>query len=198
LSRLNPLKSTAGFTLLEVIIASALIGIVATPLTLFLINGMRSYNTIDIQTNSSTELVTLSGKITSVIRNATSVVAASDNTLTVLAYAKPTDTVVSQYRYFITGNTLSVGVTPASGSAPNYTYPSSNEVVKNLRTDLSMSGTPMFTYFDESYNQLTGTIDVSSVGNVGVFLSVNPNPIQFKTPISITNETSIRNLKSNL
>jgi prepilin-type N-terminal cleavage/methylation domain-containing protein len=192
------MKNAAGFTLLEVIIASALIGIVATPLTLFLINGMRSYNTIDMQTNASTELVTLSGKITSVIRNATVVTDASDNSLTVLAYAKPTDTVVSQYRYFITGNTLSVGVTPASGSAPNYTYPSSNEVVKNLRTDLSMGGVPLFTYFDENDNQLTGTIDETLVGEVGVFISVNPNTIQFKNPISITNQVSIRNLKDNL
>ena len=198
MSRRNPMKNAAGFTLLEVIIASALIGIVATPLTLFLINGMRSYNTIDMQTNASTELVTLSGKITSVIRNATVVTDASDNSLTVLAYAKPTDTVVSQYRYFITGNTLSVGVTPASGSAPNYTYPSSNEVVKNLRTDLSMGGVPLFTYFDENDNQLTGTIDETLVGEVGVFISVNPNTIQFKNPISITNQVSIRNLKDNL
>ena len=187
-----------GFTLLEFLVVLSITGMIAGPLALFFINGVKSYNLIDMQTNTSTEVVTLSGKITSVIRNATSVSAAADNSLTIIAYAKPTDTVVSQYRYFLSGNRLNVGVTPASGAAPNYTYPAANEVIKTLRSDLAMAGTPLFTYYDETDTQLTGTIDATSVTQVGLYLAVNPNTIQFKKPIIITNQVSIRNLKTNL
>ena len=187
-----------GFTLLEFLVVLSITGMIAGPLALFFINGVKSYNLIDMQTNTSTEVVTLSGKITSVIRNATSVSAAADNSLTIIAYAKPPDTVVSQYRYFLSGNSLNVGVTPASGAAPNYTYPAANEVIKTLRSDLAMAGTPLFTYYDETDTQLTGTIDATSVTQVGLYLAVNPNTIQFKKPIIITNQVSIRNLKTNL
>lgn len=188
----------SGYTILELLVVISIITIIVGPLALFFTRGLLSYSQLDMQTNAATELGILSGKITSVIRNATSVDTAQDNTFIFYSYAKPTDTVVSEYRYFVSGNTLSMGITPASGTAPNYTYLSANEVVKVVRTDLAMNSQPMFTYFDTNGAQLSGTFDVTTVRQVGLFLSVNPNTVQLAKAISVTNRVAIRNLKDNL
>jgi hypothetical protein len=183
---------------LELLVVIVIITLITGPLALFFTRGLMSYNQLDMQTNSATELGILSGKITTVIRNATGVDTAQDNTFIFYSYNKPTDTAVSKYRYFVSGNTLSVGIIAAQGTAPNYTYPSASEVVKVMRTDLAMNSQPMFTYYDMGGSQLTGTFDVDAVRQVGLFLSVNPNTVQLAKAVSVTNRVTIRNLKDNL
>jgi len=192
------MRGQRGFTVLELLVVTVIIGLISLPLTTLAIKGLTSYNFLDMQSNTSAELAILSGKITSVVRSATSVDTAQGGTLIVYAYKTKTDTVVSKYRYFISGNTLSLGITPASGSAPNYTYSSGSEVVKVLRTDMAMGSSSIFSYYDTSGAQLSDTFGANEVRQIGVLLTANPNPKLMATPVTITTQVTIRNLMSTL
>ena len=119
----------AGYSLVELLIVISLTSMMAVPLVVFSYKGLTSYEFLQAQSNTSTELSTLSQRMGKVIRGATTIILAQDNTLTIYGYFSPQDTVVKKIRYFISGNNLEIGVTPPSGTAPNYTYLSANEVV---------------------------------------------------------------------
>jgi hypothetical protein len=171
------------------VITAAVIGIVAIPLSQFVINGVKSYTIIDGQTNASTELTILSGKMISIIRNATTIIDTESDSFTFTSYAKATDTLPSQYRYFISGKILSVGITPPG---------SSTETVKVLRTDMALGGNSLFTYEDQNSNLLSNPVNPATVFQVNLYLAANPNSALSATPISVSNDVSIRNLKTNL
>lgn len=187
-----------GFTLLELTIAALLTGMLAVPLMTFTFKGLSSFQFMQTESNTSVELSTVSEQMAKVIRGTTSVITAQANTLTVYAYFDPADTVVKQVRYFVSGNNLDVGVTPPSGTAPNYTFPSQNEVVTTLYSNLVMGSTPMFTYYDNANNQLSPGFTTSEVNQVGIYVAANPSPNQVTVPIALTTRVTLRNFKTNL
>jgi len=187
-----------GYTLLELLIVGVLTALIAIPLMTFTFKGLQSYVFLQTQSDTSTELSTVTEGMAKVIRGTTDVVTAQANTLTVLAYFNPDDTVVKQVRYFVSGTDLDVGVTPPSGTAPNYTYPSANEVVTTLYHNLVMGSTPMFTYYDNTNTQLPNGFSTSSVNQVGIDVAANPTPNQVGVPIELSTRVTLRNFKTNL
>jgi prepilin-type N-terminal cleavage/methylation domain-containing protein len=192
------MDTEGGFTLLEVIVASILVGLLAIPLMMFGIKGLQSYTFLQTQSQTSTDLSTLSERIAKVVRGATSVITASANTLTIYGYFDPADTKPEQIRYFVSGTNLDIGETDPVGTAPNYTYPPANEVVTVAYTHLVMGATPMFTYYDSTGTILpTGFVN-SEVMAVGIYVAANPTPGQNGTAISISTLATLRNFKTNL
>ena len=194
----SQLRSMAGYSLLELLVVMVIIGAIALPLSTYLIKGLGTYNFVQIQSDTSLELETLADRVTRVLRGATSIDTASPNTLIVYGYFSPQDTTIKKIRYFISGTNLNIGVTPPSGTAPNYTFPSANEVVSTSRVDLSMGSNPLFTYYDDAENLLTGSFTPGQVKEIGIFVSANPNTKQVRVPISISTKVTLRNLKTNL
>src|SRR5476651_1538352 len=145
---------SSGFSLIELLFVMMLTSMIAIPLATFAYKGLSSYEFLQAQSNTSTELSTLSQRMGKVIRGTTGIIDAQANTLTIYGYFSPQDTVVKKIRYFISGTNLNIGVTPPSGTAPNYTYPAANEVITTTRVDLAMGANSMFTYFDDSGTQL--------------------------------------------
>jgi len=192
------MQSEGGFTLLEVIVASVLVGILAIPLMMFGYKGLQSYTFLETQSQTSTDLSTLSERIAKVVRGATSVITATSSTLTIYGYFDPDDTKPDQIRYFMSGTTMDIGVTPPSGTAPNYTYPSANEVIHTAYTSMALGATPMFTYYDSSGNQLAAGFTTSEVQAVGIYVAANPTPGQNSVPISVSTMVTLRNFKTNL
>jgi prepilin-type N-terminal cleavage/methylation domain-containing protein len=196
--RHNSLLFETGYSLLELIVAMAIIGAISVPLGTFIIKGMSSYQFLQAQSDTSTELGSLSARISRVMRGTTGIVDAQPNTLTILAYFSPQDSVVKQIRYFITGNTLSIGVTPPTGSAPNYTYNSSDEVIKTVRIDLSMGSNALFSYYDDAGNELTSGFQVSQVKQIGIYVAADGNTRSVTVPIAVQTRITLRNFKTNL
>ena len=64
----RPVKNGRGFTLLEVLVVSTLTGIIAIPLMMFIYKGLQSYTFLQAQSNTSTELSTLSERIAKVLQ----------------------------------------------------------------------------------------------------------------------------------
>jgi prepilin-type N-terminal cleavage/methylation domain-containing protein len=196
--RRRPPVGDGGYSLIELLVVITLTAMLAVPLVVFSYKGLTSYEFLQAQSNTSTELSTLSQRMAKVIRGATSVINAGSNTLTIYGYFSPQDTTVKQIRYFISGTNLEIGVTPPSGTAPNFTYPAANEVVTVTRVDLAMGATPMFTYYDDTGAQLGVGFATSQVKEVGIYVAANPRTKQLSVPISLTTRVTLRNFKTNL
>ena len=192
------IAEVAGYTLIEVLVVMVIIGLVAAPLSTFVIKGLTTFNFIQGQSDTSLELETLADRITKVVRGATSVDTASPNTLIVYGYFSPQDSVIKKIRYFISGTNLNIGVTPPTGTAPNYTYSSSNEVITTTRVDLVMGSNSLFSYYDDAGNVLTGSFLPSQVKEIGLYVAADPNAKALPVPISISTKVTLRNLKTNL
>ncbi|MBW4060990.1 prepilin-type N-terminal cleavage/methylation domain-containing protein [Candidatus Saccharibacteria bacterium] len=190
--------SESGYSLLELLIVIVITGLIALPLSTFLIKGLSSYNFIQAQSDTALELQTLSDRVTKVVRGATSLDTASPDTLIVYAYFSPQDTVIDKVRYFVNGTNLNIGVTPPTGTAPSYTYLPANEKFYTTRIDLAMGTASLFTYYDDADNLLTGSFLPSQVKEVGLYVAANPNAKQVPVPISISTKVTLRNLKTNL
>ncbi len=89
-------RNEAGFSLLELVVVAAIIGMIATPLTLFTIRGMNAYNFIQVQSDTAVDIGTLTDRVTRVVRGATSIDTASPQTLIVYGYFSPQDTVIKK------------------------------------------------------------------------------------------------------
>lgn len=196
--RLSQDRRQTGYTIVELLVVMVLFMVLAIPLTVFTIKGMTSYQYLQEQSDTSIDLSTLSERIAKVVRGTTKVVTAQDNTLTIYGYFSPEDTVVKQIRYFVNGNNLEIGVTPPSGTAPNYTYNPANEVVTVVRVDLSMGATPMFTYYDDAGNTLPNGFATTQIKEIGIYVAANPNTKRLNVPISISTRVTLRNFKTNL
>jgi prepilin-type N-terminal cleavage/methylation domain-containing protein len=197
---LRPSATTnrGGYSLVEFLVVMALMGLLVTPITLFLIRGLTSYQYLQEQSDTSVDLSTLSERIAKVVRGTTGILTAQANTLSMYGYFSPQDTVVKKIRYFISGNNLEIGVTPPTGTAPNYTYNSANEVVTIVRVDLSMGSTPMFTYYDDTGNALASGFAVGQIKEIGIYVAANPNTKFQNVPLSVTTRVTLRNYKTNL
>jgi prepilin-type N-terminal cleavage/methylation domain-containing protein len=195
---LPPSIRQAGYSLIELLVVMSLTAMLAIPLVIFSYKGLSSYEFLQAQSNTSLELSTLSARIAKVIRGTTGIVSASANTLTIYGYFSPQDTTVKKIRYFISGTNLNIGVTPPSGTAPNYVYAAADEVVTTTRVDLAMGANSMFTYYDDSGNVLPNGFAVGQVKAIGLYVAANPRTKQLSVPLEVTTRVTLRNFKTNL
>ncbi|QQR52621.1 prepilin-type N-terminal cleavage/methylation domain-containing protein [bacterium] len=187
-----------GYSLLELIIVISLMSVVAIPLIMFTSRGIASYEFMQLQSDTSTDLSILSQRMGKVIRGTTNVIDAQNNSLTIYGYFSPQDTIVKKIRYFINGTHLNIGVTPPTGTAPNYTYNVADEVVTTTRVDLAMGGQSMFTYYDDTGTILPNGFAVSQIKAIGLYVAANPDTTRLSVPISLTTRVTLRNFKTNL
>ncbi len=187
-----------GYSLVELLIAITLTTMLAIPLVVFSYKGLTSYEFLQAQSNTSLELSTLSQRIGKVVRGTTGIISAGANTLTIYGYFSPQDTVVKKIRYFVSGTNLNIGVTPPTGTAPNYTYNAADEVVTTTRVDLAMGANSMFTYYDDQGNVLPNGFAVGQVKAIGIYVAANPRVKQLSVPIAVSTRVTLRNFKTNL
>ncbi|HEX3082289.1 MAG TPA: prepilin-type N-terminal cleavage/methylation domain-containing protein [Candidatus Saccharimonadia bacterium] len=191
-------RKDAGYSLIELLVVMTLTAMIAVPLVIFSYKGLTSYEFLQAQSNTSTELAILADRMGKVIRGTTGVIDAQANTLTIYGYFSPQDTVVKKVRYFINGTNLNIGVTPPTGTAPNYTYNVADEVVTTTRIDLTMGTNSMFTYYDDSGNVLPNGFSVGQIKAIGLYVAANPRTKQLTVPVAITTRVTLRNFKTNL
>lgn len=195
---MSHLNSQSGFTLLELLIVIVITSLIAIGLGTFTVNSLNTYQYAVAQVNSSNDVLNYIDRLSKVIRGTTSIVTATSSSIVFYGYFSPRDAVPDKIRYFVSGTTLQSGNIQASGTGPNYTYDPATEVVKTLATNLAVGSTPVFTYYDDLGNQLTGAFSASQIKQVGIYIAVNPQPA--RVPIAISSQTRItlRNMKTNL
>jgi type II secretory pathway component PulJ len=103
-------------------------------------------------------------------------------------------------RYFLVGNILKRGVIVPTGSPLQYL--SANETISDIVHGVSNGSTPIFSYYNSSYNgstaPLTQPVSIIDVRLVKIIIVIDADPNRPPAPVTVTTQVSIRNLKDNL
>jgi len=110
------------------------------------------------------------------------------------------DGLKERIRYFLVGTTLKKGVLKPTGSPLVYNV--ANEKQSEVVHDIANGATPMFSYYAASYDgttaPLTIPVDLSSIRLVKMTFIIDHDVSRPPTPLTMTTQVSIRNLKDNL
>lgn len=139
-------------------------------------------------------------RITRVLRGVTTITDAKPQTLSAFAYFTPRDGTLSKVRYFYDDSlvgSVKVGVIPATGSAPDYTYDTSKERVTTLVENIDASA-PIFGYLDIAGNEATFSPDTyKDIKGIKVNLKTDRIGTAIKA-FELKTSVTLRNRKTNL
>lgn len=199
-------NSKKGFTLMELIVSVAVIGIISLGIGALGRNIFYFKGVFQSGISAEDDVRRILRPMTDELRamstssqggypiesaSATSIVFFSDIT---------GDSNKERIRYYVTGTTLYKGVIVPTGNP--ITYPSQNEVVTTLATNVANGATPVFQYYDSTYtgveSALAFPVNVSSVRLIKITLLVEKDPNRSPTISTLTTQVMLRNLKDNL
>ena len=204
----NKQRRQAGFTLIETLLTIFIFGLLMMGTTLmikdiFAVSDQQ--NGILSNTNQAT---IISSAFANELRNATygangayPINQATDNQLIFYSTTPSGNGIVSQIRYYFSGNTLYKGITNPGGSPLSYV--GQTEKIITLATQMSMGSNPLFYYYDGTYNgtgnPLIEPININAIRFIKINLIVAKDltPAD-KSTFTVTAGASIRNLKTNL
>jgi len=187
-----------GFTYIELLVVIPIVVFVSAIAFLIIFRGWQAYQYSLAQADASYQLVNSLDRVSRVVRSTNVIVAAANNDLTVESYFSPRDNVPDRARYYISAGSLKVDVTPATGTAPNYVYNSTDTRTVTIIPIVNSITQPLFQYYDENGNKLTSPYVTSAVQKVEIFLSVNPKPTVLKANQTSSTQVQLRNRKTNL
>ncbi len=193
------LQNGAGFTVGELLVTIVLTSGVLLTFSMFFADNFQGYLNLQASTVRSNEISSALQRMTRVIRGMQSISDAQEDSLTGYAYFTPRDSTLSKVRYFYESGSqnLKVGVIPASGSAPNYTYNAQDEQISTIASDIS-GDSEIFRYVDSDNEESEFTSetykDIRAVKIVlnGLAVSERQSPVNLQTTVTL------RNRKTNL
>lgn len=201
---ISNLKS--GFTLLEILITVAIFSLILGAVSLFARDIFYYNNLFSGGLASYDDAKKILQPVASEIRSASPSslggynIEIADNNNFAFFTDIDNDGLKERIRYFLSDNILKKGVIVPSGSPLQYS--SANEVITDVVTNIRNDTTPIFSYYDTNYNGTTSPItipvSVSNIRLVKVNLIIDADPNRPPSPITVTTEVSIRNLKDNL
>lgn len=123
----------------------------------------------------------------------------SGNELTIFCdYNK--DSITERLHFYKSGTDIFMGVTVPNSTMPK-TYPAGDQKIITIASRIvNNSSTPIFYYYNKDYpvdtinNPLTGSIDVSVVRLIKIFLQINIDPNHAPDNINMQNFVEMRNL----
>lgn len=193
-----------GFTIMEMAISLAILGIVFTALAVVLSRSMQGIWTGSGRDQAAERATQVIESIVRTIRQAQPsstggypVINATNSSLTIYA-STGTPSVIQQIRFFTQGTELRRGIIEPSGSPA--TYPAGSETVTVLLTGIQNGTQSLFEYFDEAY---TGSqnpmnpIDLNQIRFVRVTILFDTDLAKPPGVTTIRSGAQLRNLKTN-
>jgi type II secretory pathway component PulJ len=202
---MNRSSKTAGLTIIEVIVSISilvLVGIVIANFSrnLFFLNGVVSSGII-AQQEARQVLRQLAGELRSAVPSVSGAYPISVASSTQLTFFSDYDEdgTIEQITYYLENGTLKKAILKPSGNPPTYTgSAATSTIIQDIRNGTSS----VFSYFPSTYagtsSALVQPVDILTVRLVKVMVVVERDPYRSPTPISVTTQVSIRNLKDNL
>lgn len=203
---LNPKSLESGFSIIEVIVAIfivTLIGFAAYYFEkdVFLLNKIVS-DSLTAQNEARQALKKMSSEIRTASPSslgAYAIVQAGVSSFTFYSNIDD-DSLKERVRYFLEGATLKKGVIRPSG-AP-LTYNMANEIISELVHNMANGAAPIFSYYDKNYDgttqPLTQPIDIAAARLVKITIIIDEDSQSPPSPLTLTTQISMRNLKDNL
>lgn len=110
------------------------------------------------------------------------------------------DSLKEKVHYFLDNKSIKKGVIKPAGSPLRYL--AVNEIVTVSAQNIDNGTTPIFEYFDKTYDGTTSAlalpVNVSSVRLVKITVIIDKSSVRSPAPMRITTQVSLRNLKDNL
>ncbi len=189
----------AGFTIAELVIVVSILGLVVVIFANFFSDNYSSFIQLQTTTVRENALSSASQRVARVIRGMNTITDIGNTTITGYVYFTPADATLSKVHYYYDSGSRSVkvGVIPATGSAPNYTYSSANERVTTIAEHIDASS-PIFTYLDSSGQSAQFSADTyKDIKGIGIRLKSDKIG-GYTSPFDIKTSVTLRNRKTNL
>lgn len=190
------IKKQSGFSLIELLLVVSVLAFVTFAVDELLISTYRNYQYTSDRLNAEQEARISMETISKELRQAITINAISSQSITFLKYENLTDTTPVKIDFYRSNSELIYKKTLPSGIAPNITYPTENETIKKLSTNLIETNTTIFV----PYNELNQSINYSSIGSikmVGISVKIDMNIHKSPPPFQLDSLVQIRNLKTN-
>jgi prepilin-type N-terminal cleavage/methylation domain-containing protein len=191
-----------GFTLIELIISMAIIGVVTTTFVTFFNTSISQYLSLDRDSIAFSDLATQSQRVANVIRSLTDITQANNNEITMYAYFAPSDTYVSLIHYYLTpdNKNLLADVTRMTSNPPSGTpITSTLKTFKIIDSFYLASNLNTFSYYDSGNNLLTVPIsDQHTIKSIKVNLAVPSISPVATSNTTLSVKVALRNRKTNL
>lgn len=202
MSHHNLTKDQSGFTLFEMIVTIALIGLISATFFGGLNSLMFNYFRQQKTATQFSDLAFASQRVANVLRGTTDFISVGANDVTVYAYFYPNNANVSQIRYYLNASNtaLLADVTPMSANPPAGTPVTSGKRTYTIIPNyFKAPSTNLFTYLDASGNALTLPIsDQHVIKGMSITLAVPKVDSNSTTGQTLNLNVSLRNRKTNL
>lgn len=187
-------KKLSGFTLIELMLVVALLGIMGAIVMNVFISNSKNQLELDVRNSTQASLTLASSTISKHLRGAIAVTEAQSNSLTFLSYAKTSDAHPTQYKYYLENSAFVYTATPAANTGPVYTFNQSDAKKTYLINKVANTADdPLFTYYNDA-NQLLGSgFSTDSVRQVEVAIKALDEQNRLKVPIELTVFITLRN-----
>lgn len=192
----------SGFTIIEIIIAVALTGIVSTIIYTVFITSFNQYFALHNDGLVYGDLNLQSQRIAQVLRSVTDISEATDTTITANAYFAPNDAVLSQVKYYRSADNkkLLADVTPYSTNPPAGTLQTTKTRTYTIVNDFyDVAGIKTFSYLGTGTAALTTPIaDLHTIKQIKISLAAPTKAPSANGYDQITVQVFLRNRKTNL
>ena len=199
-------KRAEGFTLIEVIISTAIFSMIAVGIVALVSSILSSSNRQSNLLSDNDQTRKLEFAIIKELRNAKQAAdgAYALNTASAqqLIFFTDNSGTLDRINYFIQNGVMKKGVTHPSGNPPIYNL--GNETVTTVQNDVANGANPIFNYYDDTYNGVTGNaltqpVNVTNVKFINISLSVfKKGGVSNTGTYTVSAGGAIRNLKTNL
>ncbi len=203
-SRLKPLT---GFTLIEVVVVIGIFGLISGGV-ITLVSSVFVQSSKQGESIADTDQARkLSNKLTQELRNAVYgengayPLNSAGNQEIIFFSNVDSDDEVERVRYYLQSGALYKGIIQPTGSP--YTYNPAQEVAVKVQSSVANNSTPLFYYYNDSYDGITGTaltqpVNVAQVNFIKLNLILSNKAASSNVTYTVTGGSSIRNLKTNL
>lgn len=193
-----------GMTLAEILVAMAIITVIGFAIStfardLFMYSGTVQSN-LSAQQDARQMLRQFASELRIASQSSTGTYPISEASDTAITFYSDLngDGIKDRVRYYVSGNMIKKDVLVPTGLPLAYTGTPATSIVMR---DLSVT-TGIFSYYDKNYTgtsaPLGSPVGVSSVRLVKMNITIDRDPNRSPTPINVTTQVVIRNLKDNL
>jgi type II secretory pathway pseudopilin PulG len=191
------------FTIIELIVVAGLGSILGAIVVSVVVKSLSDNRRVEATSLVQRDINLGVDNINKVLRSTTQILEATNTTLRVRAYRNVGDAAPSEIYYRIATHNgeqaVRYDVTPASGTAPNYTYdPQDTETFTLLPKVTNSDLLPLFKYYNEENVLLPVPVSLSEVRVIEVLPSCLDITGMLINPITVTTKATLRNFKTNL